>query len=533
MLSELYENKILCGDALEILKDVESDSIDCIVTDPPYGYSFMNKDWDKAVVSVDIWKECLRVMKSGSFAFIMSSPRQDVLCKMILNLIDAGFETNFTSIYWSYASGFPKAANVSKLVDKRGYENERYSELSKELCDYLKLSREKQNLSQKDIAKYFPSKTGGLTGCVWNWENGANIPTMEQWHKLKQILNLHNDKFNEIIEIAILKREEAEREIIETKNKARSNGQDFALPTCGKETKYIYINYTKSATEAAKKLDGLYAGFQPKPALETILVVMKPLSEKSYVDQALNNSKGITWLDDCRIPFQNESEQWKRGKGWSSNGSNEGWKLEVHDNYEDNERINDKGRFPANLIVSDDSLNDGKIRKVGTIEPHHEYHETNKIYGKFPIISADKHTSYGDSGSYSRYFSLDKWYEAQFIITPKASPSERNKGLENEPIRKSVNDGRLINCDVPQQRGQTFKQNYHPTVKPIKLMSYLITMGSRENDIILDPFCGSGTTCIAAYQLNRRFIGIEKEKDYVDIANTRLEPYLKQQKLVI
>ena len=72
----------------------------------------MNKDWDKAVVGVDTWKECLRVLKAGAFAFIMSSPRQDVLCKMILNLIEAGFETNFTSLYWCYASGFPKAQRL-------------------------------------------------------------------------------------------------------------------------------------------------------------------------------------------------------------------------------------------------------------------------------------------------------------------------------------------------------------------------------------------------------------------------------------
>ena len=75
------------------------------------------------------------------------------------------------------------------------------------------------------------------------------------------------------------------------------------------------------------------------------------------------------------------------------------------------------------------------------------------------------------------------------------------------------------------------RANFHPTVKPIKLMSYLITMGSRENDLILDPFCGSGTTCIAAYQLNRRFIGIEKEKEYVEIANKRLEPYMMEKKI--
>ena len=73
-----YQKHHPAGPCQDQLKAIDSDSIDCMVTDPPYGYSFMNKDWDKAVVGVDTWKECLRVLKPGAFAFIMSSPRQDV-----------------------------------------------------------------------------------------------------------------------------------------------------------------------------------------------------------------------------------------------------------------------------------------------------------------------------------------------------------------------------------------------------------------------------------------------------------------------
>jgi len=112
------KNKIIQGDCKERLKEIADNSIDCVVTDPPYGFSFMNKEWDKAVVGVPTWKEVLRVMKPGAFAFIMSSPRQDVLSRMIVNLEDAGFETGFTSLYWTYSSGFPKALNVEKSILK-------------------------------------------------------------------------------------------------------------------------------------------------------------------------------------------------------------------------------------------------------------------------------------------------------------------------------------------------------------------------------------------------------------------------------
>jgi DNA modification methylase len=72
----------------------------------------------------------------------------------------------------------------------------------------------------------------------------------------------------------------------------------------------------------------------------------------------------------------------------------------------------------------------------------------------------------------------------------------------------------------------------HPTVKPIKLMEYLIKLVSKENAVILDPFLGSGTTAIACLKTNRKFIGIEKESDYVKIAEARIKPYLSQQKLI-
>lgn len=110
---------IINNDCLDALKSFNDEYIDLICTDPPYGYSFMGKDWDKAVPSVEIWQECLRVLKPGSFMCVMSALRSDVQNAMISRLMEAGFRLDFTPIYWTYASGFPKAGNVSKLVDKR------------------------------------------------------------------------------------------------------------------------------------------------------------------------------------------------------------------------------------------------------------------------------------------------------------------------------------------------------------------------------------------------------------------------------
>jgi site-specific DNA-methyltransferase (adenine-specific) len=69
------------------------------------------------------------------------------------------------------------------------------------------------------------------------------------------------------------------------------------------------------------------------------------------------------------------------------------------------------------------------------------------------------------------------------------------------------------------------EKNYHPTVKPISLMSYLVTLGSREGDLVLDPFVGSGTTCIAAKLLSRKYIGMEMDDEYVVIAQERIKAH--------
>ena len=102
-------NQIYNIDALEGLKQLDENSIDAIISDPPYSLSFMNKEWDTDLPSVDILKECLRVLKSGAWALWLMTPRQDSQLEFLLRLRQAGFNISFSSMEWVYASGFPKA----------------------------------------------------------------------------------------------------------------------------------------------------------------------------------------------------------------------------------------------------------------------------------------------------------------------------------------------------------------------------------------------------------------------------------------
>jgi site-specific DNA-methyltransferase (adenine-specific) len=109
---------------LDVLKRLEDNSVDSVVTDPPYGLSFMGKKWDYDVPSVEIWAECLRVLKPGGHLLAFAGTRTQH--RMAVRIEDAGFEIR-DMIAWVYGSGFPKSLDVSKAIDKAaGAERSRY-----------------------------------------------------------------------------------------------------------------------------------------------------------------------------------------------------------------------------------------------------------------------------------------------------------------------------------------------------------------------------------------------------------------------
>jgi site-specific DNA-methyltransferase (adenine-specific) len=241
---------------------------------------------------------------------------------------------------------------------------------------------------------------------------------------------------------------------------------------------------------------------------------MKPLDKKTYIDQALANGKGCTWLDDGRIPADWKNDPNSRGLGY---GFTDGVKYRSESLGEIDGRVYQppSGRFPANLLVEDEVLSDGIERKSGALD-RSRISAPNKIYGSRPKVMEGVFAP--DSGSFSRYFSLDAWWDKRisglppevqktfpFLLVPKASTAEKEAGIRSPSLRKE--EGRA---------------NIHISVKPVKLMSYLITIGSRKGDLVLDPFCGSGTTGVAAQLLDRDFIGCELDEEFVEIARKRI-----------
>ena len=120
--------KIINNDCLIALEELEENSIDSIITDPPYELNFMNKGWDNAGVSFnkETWQKCLRVLKPGGYLLAFGGSR--TFHRIACAIEDAGFEIRDT-IMWIYGSGFPKSMDISKSIDKRnGVQGEKIGE---------------------------------------------------------------------------------------------------------------------------------------------------------------------------------------------------------------------------------------------------------------------------------------------------------------------------------------------------------------------------------------------------------------------
>jgi DNA modification methylase len=391
-----------CGKNKDVLALMPDNSIDSIVTDPPYELGFMGKKWDSTGIAYDVelWRECLRVLKPGGHLLAFSGTR--TYHRMAVAIEDAGFEVR-DMIEWVYGSGFPKSLNIGKAVDKL------------------------QGNEREWVGK----------NPAWRKGNGDGATTSTGWAKPQR-----PDK---------------------DKGTSEYEGWGTAL----------------------------------KPAHEPICMARKPLSEKNVAENCLKWGTGGINVDGSRVAFQNDNDikRMERPNCIGKNyGTIKGGETFLSGDIESisNLKAHEQGRFPANLIHDGseevracfpETKNGGKLNaerqnkgsggeKTGNIYGVYAPHKTVETYG-------------GDSGNASRFFK-------SIIYQAKASKAERGEG------------------------------NFHPTVKPVALMEYLINMVTPPNGTVLDPFMGSGTTGVACKLNGFGFVGIDMIPDHVEIAKRRI-----------
>lgn len=258
----------------------------------------------------------------------------------------------------------------------------------------------------------------------------------------------------------------------------RTEGQMNEMPDRDYSVKGVAY---QPKTHAAKEWAGW--GTALKPACEVWWLVRKPISEKTVAANVLKWGTGGLNIDGCRIG--------SGGHSGGATGASKSVAFGEHTDYVPGpHRVYEQGRFPSHLILDEVAAE------------------------QLDLMSVPVKTS-------------------RFFYCAKISSIERNAGLEGMPDKRvGFSDGARRAIDRGESSYETetggganrikITKNTHPTVKPQKLMRYLCKLITPPNGLILDPFTGSGSTGVAAVSEGFRFIGIEREPEYTQIAEKRV-----------
>lgn len=389
--------QILIGDNQETLKTLADNSIEAVVTDPPYGIDFLGKAWDANTGALETYKECLRVLKPGGYILAFSAAR--TYHHLAVTLEQAGFEIR-DQLMWLYASGFPKAQDIGKAIQRR-----------------------------QGVVEY--------------------------------------------------------EGFVDTTKNAGFGQTDHARVRAGVEwsTKETQVGKAKCTSPEAQQWAGWKTAL--KPGHEPICMARKPF-KGSTIDNVLTHGLGALNIDATRIPYEDIKDMEGAGLNWNKTGYETGGPrfvgsgdehTAVEKSTEKKNNINSEGRFPSNVL--------------------------------------------GEVEGYQKFF-----------YCPKVSREERHCGHEMPPAmfgdKKGAydDDGQRYAVELDKRTGNV--GNNHPTVKPVELMKYLIKLVTPPNSTVLDPFCGSGSTGIAATELGHNFIGCELDPNYAEIARRRIEAWKEQ-----
>lgn len=400
----LFENQVLRGACLEVLKDIPDNTFHAGITDPPYGLGdrdptpeelraflmgerldmggdFMGEDWE--IPSVQVWKEFYRVLRPGAYLLTFGGTRTwDIIsmgCRM------AGFENRDTlaeeypALQWMQAMGMPHGLDVSKAIDKD-----------------LGVEREVIGTYRVSGNALTPTKLKGGT-----YTTGApNSPSGE-------------------------------------------------------------LQYTAAGSDEAKEWEGWNTNL--KPSWEPILIFRKPL-EGTILENVRKWGCGAINIDGCRIYTD-----------WNEADRPDTWKASGHTKKPEAKKIaappgrgiqcHPKGRYPANAVFIEGG-------RAGC-----------------PVMELEE-----QGRNLKRYFNV---FPVPFFYEPKVSTKE------------ATLDGEI--------------ENEHNTKKPVALMRWLVRLVCPRGSLVLDPYCGSGSTLHAACEEGVRFTGIERDPDSCETARKRME----------
>ena len=540
---------LILGDCRDKLKTLPGNSIDSVVTDPPYELGFMGKGWDKSGIAYDVnvWREVLRVLKPGGHLLAFGGTRTHH--RMTCAIEDAGFEIR-DELDWLYSTGFPKSLNIG--CDCRG-DAEPYT-LNRE---YEETKHDLPRMSESDVSSAVSTQSGeGSVLFPSVSEQGASPsgrtkPPTTKIRRRQSGLEGGSDLFSETRQLqthqvcevsAIVHSDGTQRRLRDgaspidgaetlslsdadgsgASHQSQSTGQSHRELGTFPEQPGAQVGRVETCPQCGKIRSRSGWGTALKPAREPIILARKPV-EGTVANNVLTHGTGALNIDACRIGYQSDTDKESATPQGRCTAANAGAVPNVEASTRaEFERPELKGRWPANVLFDEDAAAEldeqSGIQKDGVAyEPAGK--QRNSMYVAPDYLG--RQCGYGGIGGASRFF-----------YVAKASRKEREAGCEDLPVHTAgeATGGReegSAGINNPRAgAGRTAKDgvhNYHPTVKPIALMRYLCKLVTPPNGIVLDPFLGSGTTGIAAVLEEYRFIGIELDEGHMEIAKARIK----------
>ena len=525
--------KVLEGDCMDHMAWMDDNVIDAIVTDPPYGLSFMGKDWDHGVPGLPFWQECLRVSKPGAHMLAFGGTRTHH--RLMVAIEDAGWEIRDT-LGWIYGQGFPKGQDIAWILHQKaciecGYMDEYDHQDTREEAGFIPKIEHHMRFVRATYLQtpvYACSKCGQVlqpflpkqsiqehrtawsqSQVVWPEqpivERGCDLETSERKLQGCSVCQMSHRIFADGAEGRVCN----DSQVGDGAIPWQIANEDGGCPSYRPQSIEQLNNQPNafSIERAAQTRRGFNVAL--KPAWEPIILCRKPL-EGTVANSVQKWGVGGINIDGCRVGTEqlsahgggiNEDRKYGMGKGIPAIAAGS------------NPHI---GRFPANLIhdSSDEVLALFPDTKSGnSIGKALEGVTTN---GVIPQLTRGHLTPRFDNGSAARFF-----------YCAKASKSERNLNCETlaDKTAGECTDRQEDTLGLNGPRAGAGRtngaKNFHPTVKPQALLRYLCKLITPKNGTILDPFAGSGSTGVAASAEGFDSILIELEKDYAEIARVR------------
>ena len=263
------------GDCRDVMRDYPADHFDSIVSDPPYGLSFMGKGWDKGVPGEEFWREALRVAKPGAHLLAFGGSR--TFHRLTVAIEDAGWEIRDV-VCWLYGSGFPKSLDVSKAIDRVNGETDRLHRFTAWMRTTGVTARQIDAVTQTNMGSHY--LTAGTQPA---------IPTAALWQRLRPLCGDVPAWVDALVE-----RIAAEREVIGTKS-----GNLLAVaPGQANDRGATLLDLTAPATADAQQWAGW--GTALKPAWEPVIVARKPLVG-TVAANVTRYGTGAINIDGCRV----------------------------------------------------------------------------------------------------------------------------------------------------------------------------------------------------------------------------------------